>query len=439
MRIIREADPIISQICGPQIKTEADYRWTKHMLIVTCDEGKLLYNTFTGELLLLEAGDDEKLCRDELIRKRYLVPKDFLENRYEDEMRKIAGLFSTKPANITKFTVLTTTDCNARCYYCYEKGIPRIRMNEKTAVDVGKYISRASGGNKVKLSWFGGEPLYNLPAIDIICGYLRCQDIPYYSNMVSNAYFLEPLVIEKAVNDWMLENIEITIDGTREVYKRTKAFVNAVDDPLERVMKNIDNALDAGIEIVVRLNMDADNADDLLRLCDIMKDRWGGKSGLSVVAVLLRTFAGKIRSFKTEEIAVERYFQLYDKLEKSDLLLKQEYLEHQLYGNRCMADSDSSEVILPDGRIAKCEHFDENEVVGSIYDPTRNEEILRSWKEYGEDYEECKTCEFYPRCKRLTKCPWHMGGCELSKRLIAKRRLERQILRAYEESKKGKE
>lgn len=401
------------------------------MLSVPCEEGTLLYHTLTGLLLLSETGEEPESARAALIRDWFLVPTDFDENRHADELRRVAGLLTPKTGKKTGFTILTTTDCNARCYYCYEKGIPRFSMSEETAARVGDYIADACGGDRVKLHWFGGEPLANARAIDVICERLRSRNTPYHANMTSNGYYLEPDVIGRAAREWNLEEIQITLDGTGEVYKRTKAYVDAVEDPLSRVLGHIDSALDAGIHVTIRLNVDAGNAEDLLRLCDQLGERYAGRDGVCVVVVLIRAFTGKIRAFATEEQAAESFFRLCDRLEALGLL-QVSSLEYKLVGNRCMADNDACEVILPDGRVAKCEHYDEREVVGTIDSPERDEALLRSWKET-HAYEECKSCASYPRCGRLAKCAWHRGGCELSKRLVVEERLRRRILKTYRE------
>ena len=52
---------------------------------------------------------------------------------------------------IIGYTIFTTTDCNARCFYCFELGRSRIPMSEETAHKTARYIRDHCGGEKVKI------------------------------------------------------------------------------------------------------------------------------------------------------------------------------------------------------------------------------------------------------------------------------------------------
>lgn len=69
------------------------------------------------------------------------------------EVRKLAKLLGDRKKKTKSYTILTTTDCNARCFYCYELGRSRIPMSEQTAHEIADYISAP----KVNIHWFGGE------------------------------------------------------------------------------------------------------------------------------------------------------------------------------------------------------------------------------------------------------------------------------------------
>lgn len=81
-------------------------------------------------------------------------------------------------------------------------------------------------------------------------------------------------------------------------------------------------------------------------------------------------------------------------------------LGHALKLNRCIADSDTSIVILPDGHVGKCEHFSDCEWFMSVLDPEEkvDEAKLRSFFELRPEIEDCATCPLYPECYRLVIC-----------------------------------
>ena len=415
MKVILLPGETADRICGKQrVLPDIRYRETKHLLRVPCEEGLLLFHTLTGELLLMEQGEDPEENRSALIERWFLVPDTFDECSQADTVYRIAAMLNPFPENKTKFTVLTTTDCNARCYYCYERGIPRFSMSPAVAKDVGLYIARECAGAPVSLSWFGGEPLYNREAIDLICAVLREHGVGYSSILTSNGFFLDEATAKKAAAEWNVRSAQIAIDGTEKVYNRTKAFLDVQESPFRRVLDNIEHALDAGIHISIRLNMDRENAEDLYRLIDLLGDRYGRRPNLSAHVIVLKGIAGRIHEFPSPDDALKWKRRLERKLDEWGYL-KHGSLPRGLQINRCMADNPACEVILPDGRIQRCEHFDEAEIVGSIYDPKRDERKCREWTETVR-FPDCADCALYPMCVPLRRCPWNADGCSASRR-----------------------
>ena len=387
----------------------------------------MLFNTLTGEMVLQTECD----CEDpkELVEKRFLVPAEFDEAGYVEEIRDIARLIKGKSETVNFYTILTTTDCNARCFYCYELGIRRFPMTEDTARKLVEYIAQKHGNNPVKLNWFGGEPLYNMGVIDIVSEGLQARGIDFTSLMTSNGFYLTPEVSKRAKELWQIDTIQITIDGTREVYNRTKAFTDECADPFARVLDNIEAALNVGLTIGIRLNMDARNAEDLMQLADVLAERFAGRPNVHVHVEPLREFAGPIHKFGSAEELADCYWKLTDKLGGLGLLEKKE-LWRELRVNRCMADNDGSEVILPDGRIGRCEHIDESDTVGSIFGETRDAVRVDAWRETIR-FPECSDCPLYPLCISLKKCSWTKDGCPEHIRLLWKERIIRQMKAAY--------
>ncbi len=421
MKTLLQPTTGIRKICGTQQwDPTQSYRPTRHHLAVPCADGLRLFHTMTGELLLLEREETWDSCAGYLIAHRFLVPLTFDEARYAERIRGLIRLsLLSKP--ITHFTVFTTTECNARCFYCYEQGRKRIPMSSQTALDTAQYIFRVSAGRKIKLRWFGGEPLYNVDAIRIICNYLSEHGAVFSSTMVTNGFYFSKAVAEEAKKAWHLKWAQITLDGTEQIYNRTKNYVDHDENAFQTVIQNIESALAVGIRISIRLNTDQHNAEDMLRLCDVLANHFCLHQGLQVYASPIRDHQG--RKNAATDTAM-------DQVEKRLLQLDLYHLgklDNSFMLNRCMADDDASETILPDGRIGKCEHFSETETIGSIYSEERDQDVIQSWKERMTDQEECVTCPMYPRCIRLKKCEWEQFGCSEVDRQNKIQRLKYQI------------
>ena len=302
-------------------------------------------------------------------------------------------------------------------------------MSPTVARDVAAYLIRMSGEEKLKLTWFGGEPLYNREAIEIICDELKKVNKPFRSTMVSNGYYLDPETAKSAYHDWNLKTIQITIDGTKEVYQRTKAYQERNPNAYERVLNNVRGAIDAGLMVRIRMNMDGNNAEDLFRLADELRGRFDGCKRIVGECSLLQELAGKVGAFSSEEEAARKCWELQKKLDVQ-WPGPVKMLPRELPYNCCMADNDACEVILPDGNVGRCERLDLPNVVGSIYSAERDLEQVKAWKETI-SFPECSTCPCYPQCINLRQCDWVEHGCAASRRLLKIWEIEEKMLSTY--------
>ncbi len=386
-------------------------------------------------MLLLEKGESLIDQKKALIEGWFLVPAEYDEMKELRKLRKLACAVQPNSEHVTRFTILSTTDCNARCFYCYEMGCKRISMSKQTARDVGAYISRAAGGERVKIHWFGGEPLYNLEAINTICDELSQSGISFVSSVTTNGYYLTHELAEWAIQKWHMTGAMITLDGTKEVYQRTKAYIEKDENALERVLSNIGNALAAGLSVCVRLNVDQANAEDLDDLVDELAARFAGWSNFTINITPLQELKGKIHHFSSEHELAERIIQLRKKCLSFGIRSSVKF-ERKVRFNHCMADADSCEVIMPDGQLCKCEHFSDEEMIGDIYSNRKNQEKIDSWKKQKDFYPECFDCSLAPGCVLLEKCERLGKQCPEHERIIRADELREQMLWAYRDFKK---
>jgi len=432
LKTLIPADRVASSLCGTQkLKPGAKLRKSRFCVILSCEDGTLLYHTLTGELRLLMKDENLEQYHQELTDAWFFVPENWDEVRFARQIRSILAAVSMQGKEKTSFVILPTTDCNARCYYCFERGVTPVTMTPETARETAKYIAQNCGGKPVSVHWFGGEPLFNKTAIDIISAGLTEYGVDFHSRMTSNAFYLDEDTVRKAKNNWHLEQVQITLDGTEKIYNRVKAYQDVDKNPYQRVLQNVKFALDAGIRVILRLNMDASNADDLFNLVDEIGGRFHNHVGLSVIVVLLKEFAGKIHCFTSDQEAITRSDYLQKKISNYGLSYEEPMLSGRLAVNKCNADNDAAEVILPDGKIAKCEHINCSGTVGSIFSSERDENEIRSWKEPAH-FSECGECALLPRCGVLKRCEWVENGCSMTMRYKSMRILEKQIYRAYQ-------
>ena len=427
----------VAVLTGVQ-KAVADSSWrmTAHSVFVPCEQGILLYHSMTGELLLLskderEAISSDPILREELAEKWFLVPNEFSEKQFTDEIREALKFMKSPSKDVTVFTIFPTTDCNARCFYCYEKGRSRLMMSDETAHQAAAYIIRVSGGKKIWLRWFGGEPLYNKSAINIITGDLLKAGICFTSEMISNGLLFDRETVQKAKKLWKLESVQITLDGTEQVYNRIKAYVNTEGNPYRQIMENIGRILDEGIILDIRLNMDRRNADDLNMLVDELAERFGTYPNFRVYCALLRDWGAR-NAFSNEEEAIRQHSDLQAKLVRYGIERKYTLSDPVLVSN-CIADNDEAVMILPDGHLGKCEHYSDEGYIGSLSEGINDEEWVKAFKIRRADIPECGRCRHYPRCLSPRLCADISEGCTPLRRHLADTVMESRIRSSYSE------
>ena len=434
MNCVRAAIPQAARLLGKQRKSsDSPLRFSKYCMQLPVDQGTLLYHTLTGELLFM--GHEERLedCADKLEASWFLVPENFDEQKQTDDLRRLSKLFAAKK-NRNHFTILTTTDCNARCYYCFEVGLKRQTMTTETARDTAEYISKVCGDEKVHIKWFGGEPLYNREAIEVISKILQEKNIPFTSEMLSNGYYFDAATAKTAVQNWNLKKLQITLDGTKEVYRRTKAYLQRDEDPLSRVFDHIESALQAGIKVSIRLNMNRQNAEDLMTLADVLNERFPHKQNLNVYVSILKEFVAPVHAFEAENELKEKALALRKRLVELGLH-KTATLPKELRCYHCMADQDTREAIMPDGSIVTCDQIKSAERLGDIFKTERDRSIAEAWKETVCS-PSCKNCPLYPRCIRLKKCPWETTECSPGEQAVKMLEMKDSVLayfRAWKE------
>lgn len=436
MELILSEMSLIQKLLPQQTGRAApDWRWSRHCLRVPLDGGLLLYHTMSGCMAALDAAEASRVSRDDELRQALarhwlLVPPEHDERKLTAELRQITRLIQGEDRHVTGFTVLPTTGCNARCAYCFEQGTRPVSMSTDIARNTAEYIARACGGEPVKIEWFGGEPLVNIPAIREICRGLRERGVRFRSEITTNGYYLTPEIAREAAEDWALRSAQITLDGTRGNYERIKRYADGSNGAFDRVMNNIEAALDAGIGVNARLNLDRGNADDLDALVDQLAERFGGREGFRVLVVLIQSYGNRIDAFPSAREATERAQRLRKKAADFGVLFTPGLIRG-LRINHCKADMDGAEVILPDGRISKCEHVLSGPYLGSIFDADRDAAERERWRQTMPELPACADCVLYPLCIRPKPCAFFQNGCDEETRLRRTEKLRSAVLAEY--------
>ena len=407
MQIISKANKSMLMLLKQFCMSGQSFCWSQYCVHNVVSDGVLVFNLMTRELVLLTLEEYAKYNELDYLRDHwFVIPENINAKEIADFVKQTLTACQPKPKEITDYIIYTTTDCNARCFYCFERGRSRIPMSCETAEKVVQYIKNHCGSKDVSICWLGGEPLFNVDVIDIIADGLRREGINFSSRMISNGYLFDDVLVSRAQNSWNLKKIQITLDGTEKIYNKIKSYIYRNTNPFEIVMNNIDRLLYADIRVSIRLTMDLYNAEDLQALAAELAMRFAGKSNVSVYAYHL--FKGDtanvdLHSEEEWEKRIKAMDLLNEILEKNDLRSKVG-IPKKIRFNHCMADSGKSVTILPDGNLGLCDQCTDSEFFGHLDSNDVDEAVIKSWSERMPEIPECAECFFFIDCVRLKKC-----------------------------------
>lgn len=440
MKCLFDGDNLVKTVLGAKkVMPNQSYRRSDFAVVHHCDGKKYLYNNFSKKLYLIdnelfdfdsakrfsseEVSADENLAQ--LVADRFLVPESTDEAAVYEGFCKIARTMKLKRNGYSRYTILPTTACNARCVYCYEAGIKYVTMSDEILDQTIEFIKKTRNPNKtVSFGWFGGEPLMGVKMIDKICAEMRKAEIPFNSTMISNGSLITEEIIKKMCADWNLKRIQITLDGLEEQYNARKNYVFHYESAYWHVLSRIKLINDNGIRLIIRINVDESNINDVLAMLEDVK--------LFIADPSLVSFnIAPLYDLQASENASgiwEKTFEISDEIRRQGFRVNSNYSVDRAKYTFCMADSpDSAVVVAPDGKLYHCEHIQEFEPIGDIWNGITDSSAVAKLRAVEPAREKCKGCFALPVCTTFSGCPNMHVDCKLSMRKRMERALDKMI------------
>lgn len=426
MHIYRERPAELS----PQTYYEnARYKVSKYTLIYEYMDYKIAFTTL-GKCCIIYKKEEERRLRQFLVENWFLTRESLNDNDLSQCIKDavVENNTATLLNTITNYVIITTTDCNARCYYCYEKDIKIDYLSEVTAKDIAYFIVKNYQQNQqpVHIEWFGGEPLYNENVINIICNILNENNVNFTSSIISNGILIDENKTDIYKDQWKLQSVQITLDGNRESYNKIKNYIYTDIDAFNTVINNIAALIKNNIFVTIRLNLGLDNIDELKAIIDFLHEDFEQNQ------YLLARYSYYVHTvFQLERTHPDKIFEL--KQEIDDYIINKRggnvnLSELKNTSDSCMVNNNHSVLIHPNGKINIC-HRDVNksEYIGDIYSSmdTWNKDLADSKKTYyTTNY--CESCLFYPSCFILNVCEDNKS-CTKYKLDYRKKKLESEL------------
>lgn len=385
---------------------------SKYNLFVPYGERTIVYNMMSGSIGTFDRNTMARYETNTLLDNEieYLLKKQILVNREYDEKVKINQdrINSISKPNLKNFRIWPTSSCNARCYYCFEKGIPFVSMSKEVADASVKFIEKnVNDGESFNVEWFGGEPLLGINVIDYIVGQVdelcRKKNCKVRYTMISNGSLIDCKVAEQ-IKNWNIKSIQITLDGYEEDYNRVKNYIDPKRYNFKTVIEGISLLNDKDIFVGIRMNYDVVNYSSLKKLIAYLYKRFTGKTGIKYyVYPVWSSLIDDENTFISSTEADKKYMDLLKDLVNYNMSDIRKIARLGYRRSQCHACHECGFTIFPDGKIGKCDETF-TQIVGDVWNGVTNREVYDYWTSYELD-EYCNDCIYLPMCQ---------GGCRAS-------------------------
>lgn len=385
-----------------------------------------VYNTLTNAFAVLERELWQTYEADrtweahphveDLMNYGFLVPVDvdeyqtFLLNR--NKVKFYSGHLT--------FTVLTTFACNLACKYCMQNPVrlehgteADAAADDMNALSTAEFIKKVVGEylpNEITLTYFGGEPLANIGAIETLHNLLK-EALPAKTQLNQMAItngVLVPRYIDRLCQIG-ISTLQITLDGPRQIHDARRVGTGGAGT-FDKVVAGISAALDAGIFVAIHTVIDSHNAPYIRELAQFLRQRFNNYLDRFAVNVGLASNPG----WDSQHCALyisDSYATAMEFVQAVESILDEGLqIIDFLISSPCPRERDNEFIIAPDGGLYKCISAVGRDAfhIGNIQDtPLTIAHRSASLINFGAPVNECRHCPYLPYCN---------GGCRFNRR-----------------------
>jgi uncharacterized protein len=310
---------------------------------------KPLYGEWTSESSF--TGDAPAASPEDiqLLQKRGYLTRLSLEEEENLLARLAMKMHERRLKQMPSYIIMPTYDCNLRCSYCFQDHMRTdskfghlLRTMSTDVVDrifkSMREIERLHGMKEDSdeardrtIGFFGGEPL--LAANRSIIEYIlqKARELGGASFWaVSNATELD--AYKDLLSKEQIGNVQITLDGTPAEHDRRRVYPDG-SGSFVKIERNITMALNKGVGISVRMNVDRNNVNQLPQLAEtIFANGWDQYPNFSAYTSPIRAMNGNVAKsttmstpdLSTAQVTLAKQFPKVSIFARPDISIKQD-------------------------------------------------------------------------------------------------------------------
>ena len=285
------------------------YKLSRFHYFIKHHPQNILYHTLTGSLMWANNSFAEgyfELCKKKTITDKLLICL-FNNEKIIDKLKK-EGIIIKKDIDELKlikkcqeirnkdtsshFEFIVTYACNLKCIYCYSIS-EDVYMSPDIASEAANFAIKTAKKRKSKdmmIQFYGGEPLLNLNAIEIIVEKMRrfktASGIVMGTQLTTNGVLINKEVIDLIKSLGPIQ-VQITLDGTEKIHNARRPLTGR--NCYQLILNNIKNLIQHIDELIIRINVDHGNEDYCIDLVNELASNDLLKVSLTVIPTFSHT------------------------------------------------------------------------------------------------------------------------------------------------------
>jgi uncharacterized protein len=211
-----------------------------------------------------------------------LTEHGFIVDSREADRQALDNFFTAtrEDTDALRVTVLTTLQCNFACDYCFQGDHGDYnkhadKMSLETSAQVAGWIDermRELSPKTLSITFFGGEPLINLPVMYDIAERAwkstRARGVELKVGIITNGLLLTEEVVDRLL-PFGLNYVKITLDGDRDTHNKMRPLRGG-QGTFDRIVENV-RKVAGKVRIAIGGNFDAESVESFPALLDFLK------------------------------------------------------------------------------------------------------------------------------------------------------------------------
>lgn len=309
-------------------------------------------------------------------------------------------------------SIITTTDCNLRCEYCFANGGEKpIYIDEEISFKAIDELTRKDIDD-LEVTFFGGEPTMNMGIVKKVVEYCKNKNVKAHFDITTNG------VINTEKANFLLDNkfnVTISVDGPPVIQSKIRKSVSGND-----VTKVIENTMSILAKAPERLKARVTITNtNISYMPEIVK--YAARFGIKYIHFAAVNITGRAKSATDMQPSAHSYasgfIESMSMAKKLGVSVTDEGLIYLLQPatSFCSSTAKTKLIVTPDDSISTCLEIQSCDAENNLFIIGKYNRLTKEF-EYNDDKINNLKCLDVDKIKECEICPWKYicsSGCPI--------------------------